>query len=162
MPDQHVQQDHLHFLQKKIGEIRIAMFRPEMDSELQLPHNIVSTIKTDDDGNIWFFTSCNGQYAKNIDPNFYAYLDYNQKGGAYRLCISGKATIVQDDPADHASRLHAHNSISNQVVLIKMKIMHAEYFENKALQSTSSFKTRIRDFFTEIFTSHHYRQFDFS
>lgn len=157
-----LQQDHLLFLQRKIGETRVAMFRPEMDSELQLPHNIISTIKTDDDGNIWFFTSCNGNYAKNIDQHFYAYLDYNQKGGAYRLCIGGKASIVQDDPADHASRLHTHHGINDNIVLIKLKMMHVEYFENKLLQHTSSFKTRIMDFFSEMFNSHHYRQFDFS
>lgn len=157
-----VQQDHLEFLQRKIGEIKVAMFRPEMDSELQLPHNIVSTIKTDEDGNIWFFTSCNGKYAKNIDQEFFAYLDYNQKGGAYRLCISGKASIVQGDPADHVARLHTHYGMSDNIVLVKLKMMHVEYFENKLLQNESSLKTRIVDFFSEMFNSHHYRQFDFS
>ena len=150
------QDDNLTFLQRKIGEIKVAMFKAEIDSELQLPNNIVSTLKTDNDGNIWFFTSCNGKYAKNIDKSFYAYLDYYQKGGAYRLRVSGRASIVQDDPM-HASEI---KPTKDNIALIQFKIMHAEYFENKAL-ATSSLKTRIKDFFTEIFSSHNYREFDF-
>lgn len=151
------QDDNLSFLQRKIGEIKVAMFRSEINCELQLPTNIISTLKTDNDGNIWFFTSCNGKYAKNIDKSFYAYLDYYQKGGAYRLRVSGKASIVQDDPMAHASEI---KPTKDNIALIQFKIMHAEYFENKSL-ATSSLKTRIKDFFTEIFSSHNYREFDF-
>ena len=151
------QDDNLIFLQRKIGEIKVAMFKSEINSELQLPTNIVSTLKTDNDGNIWFFTSCNGKYAKNIDKSFYAYLDYYQKGGAYRLRVSGKASIVQDDSMAHAPEI---KPAKDNIALIQFKIMHAEYFENKAL-ATSSLKTRIKDFFTEIFSSHNYREFDF-
>jgi hypothetical protein len=153
--------DNLQFLQKKIGEIKVAMFRAEMNSELQLPNNIISTIKTDDDGNIWFFTSCHGKYAQHLEQNFYAYLDYNQKGGAYRVRISGKASIVPDDTPTHTTSVDK-SRLSDTIVLVRMKMMHVEYFENKTLQATSSFKTRIRDFFTEMFTSHNYKQFDFS
>ena len=151
------QDDNLLFLQRKIGEIKVAMFKAEINSVLSLPNNIVSTLKTDNDGNVWFFTSCNGKYAKNIDESFYAYLEYYQKGGAYRLRISGKASIVQDDPMADASTV---TNCKDNFALIKFKIMHAEYFENKAL-ATSSFKTRIKDFFTDIFSSHNYREFDF-
>ena len=147
--------DNLSFLQKKISEIKVAMFKADIDSVLQLPNNIVSTLKTDSDGNIFFFTSCNGKHAKNIDKGFYAYLEYYQKGGAYRLRVSGKASIVPDDSVAHATEMN------DNIVLISFKIMHAEYFENKALMPTSSFKTRVKDFFTEIFSSHNYRKFDF-
>lgn len=150
------QDDNLLFLQRKIGEIKIAMFKAEMDSVLQLPNNIISTLKIDGDGNIWFFTSCNGKYAQNIDESFYAYLEYYQKGGAYRLRVSGKASVVQDDPMAHTAEINSKDNF----ILIKFKIMHAEYFENKSLV-TSSFKTRVKDFFTDIFTSHNYREFDF-
>ena len=72
--------ERLEFLQKKITELRVALFKAEINTELQLPNNIVSTIKADNKGNIWFFSSCNGNYAKNIDKSFYAYLEYYQKG----------------------------------------------------------------------------------
>lgn len=146
----------LLFLQKKIKEIKIARFKTEIDSGLQLPNNIVSTLKIDDDGNIWFFSSCKGQHAKNIDQDFYAHLEYYQKGGAYRIRTSGKATIIQDESFTHSCDSKANYNL----VLIRFKIMNAEYFENKSLL-TSSLKTRVKDFFTEMLYSQHYRKFDF-
>jgi len=152
--------DNLQFLQKKIGEIKVAMFKAEMNSVLQLPNNIISTIKTDGDGNVWFFTSCNGKYAQNIDKEFYAYLEYNQKGGAYRLRISGKAVVVPDTTPTYTTAVGTQ--LSDSIVLVKLKMMHVEYFENKNLVTTSSFKTRVKDFFTDIFFSHNYKEFNFS
>ena len=150
--------ENLLFLQKKIGEIKIARFSAEIDAGLQLPNNIISTLKTDSDGNIWFFSSCRGEHAKNIDQDFYAYLEYYQKGGAYRLRTGGRATIIQDETVPYYTK--SKNSIDN-LVLIRFKIMTAEYFEEKALQ-TSSLKTRVKDFFTEMLYSQRYRKFDFA
>ena len=136
--------ENLLFLQKKIGEIKIARFSAEIDAGLQLPNNIVSTLKTDSDGNIWFFSSCRGEHAKNIDQDFYAYLEYYQKGGAYRLRTGGRATIIHDETVPYYTK--SKNSIDN-LVLIRFKIMTAEYFEERSLH-TSSLKTRVKDFFT--------------
>ena len=150
--------ENLLFLQKKIGEIKIARFSAEIDAGLQLPNNIVSTLKTDSEGNIWFFSSCRGEHAKNIDQDFYAYLEYYQKGGAYRLRTGGRATIIQDETVPYYPK--SKNSINN-LVLIRFKIMTAEYFEEKSLH-TSSLKTRVKDFFTEMLYSQRYRKFDFA
>lgn len=150
--------ENLLFLQKKIGEIKIARFSAEIDAGLQLPNNIVSTLKTDSDGNIWFFSSCRGEHAKNIDQDFYAYLEYYQKGGAYRLRTGGRATIIQDETVPYYTK--SKNSIDN-LVLIRFKIMTAEYFEEKSLH-TSSLKTRVKDFFTDMLYSQRYRKFDFA
>ena len=150
--------ENLLFLQKKIGEIKIARFSAEIDAGLQLPNNIVSTLKTDSDGNIWFFSSCRGEHAKNIDQDFYAYLEYYQKGGAYRLRTGGRATIIQDETVPYYTK--SKNSIDN-LLLIRFKIMTAEYFEEKSLH-TSSLKTRVKDFFTDMLYSQRYRKFDFA
>lgn len=149
---------NLSFLQKKIGEIKIARFNTGIDPGFQLPDNIISTLKTDDEGNIWFFSSCKGEHAKNIDKDFYASLEYYQKGSAYRICMGGRATVMQNEPASHFSKTKAS---SNELVLIRFKMMKVEYFENRSL-FTSSLKTRIKDFFSDMIFSQHYRKFDFS
>ena len=142
----------LRFLQKKIGEIKIAMFKAEVDPVLQLlPNNIVSTLKTDDEGNIWFFTAYKGKLKKAIINSFPACLEFYQKGGA-RICTSGKADIIPDDAM---MQFPGDNN-----VLIRFKIMHAKYFKNKSL-TYSSLKTRVKDFFTDLFSSPNYREFDF-
>src|SRR5665647_2040618 len=110
--------DNLLFLENKIQQIKMAMFRAEIDSELQLPNNIISTIKTDSDGNIWFFTSCNGEYAKNIDKHFFAYLEYYQKGQDFRLRLSGKASIVEGDSEAATSAIKTNSPINGSIVLI--------------------------------------------
>ena len=150
--------ENLLFLQKKIGEIKIARFKAELDSEFQLPDNIIATLKTDDEGNIWFFSSCKGEHAKNIDKDFYAYLEYYQKGGAYRLRTGGRATIIQDETIPYFNK--SKKSIDN-LVLIRFKMMTAEYFEERSLH-TSSLKTRVKDFFSEMLYSQRYRKFDFA
>lgn len=63
-----------------------------MNSELQLPNNIIQTLKVDDDGHIWFLTSCTGDHAQNIARSFYAYLDYYKRvlNAGFRL-VAGLA-----------------------------------------------------------------------
>ncbi|MEP7255313.1 MAG: pyridoxamine 5'-phosphate oxidase family protein [Ferruginibacter sp.] len=149
--------ENLSFLQKKINEIKIARFKTGIDPGFQLPDNIISTLRTDDEGYIWFFSSCKGGHAKNIDKDFYASLEYYQKGSAYHICLGGKATVIHDESISHFSKTKAS---SNNQILIRFKMMKAEYFESRSLH-TSSLKTRIRDFFSDIFFSQHYRRFDF-
>jgi general stress protein 26 len=145
--------EHLGFLQRKIAEIKIALFKAEIkEAGVPLPNNIISTFKTDMEGNVWFFTSCNAQFIRDIKKDFHASLDYYQKGGAYRLQVTGRASIIHDAPG-----------ISNSnVTLVKLKILHAEYFENKLVMASSSLKTRVKDFFSKLFLSHNYREFNFS
>jgi len=134
---------NLNFLREKIGEIKIAMFKAEIDSVLQLPNNIISTIKTDDDGNIWFFTSCtNDDYAKNINDHFYAYLEYYQKGSECRLRIGGKASIVKSDNE------FIDSPLKEKVVLVKLNIMQAEYFEKKF---TTPLNGKIMNILSQLF-----------
>jgi general stress protein 26 len=149
--------ENLKFLMQKTQEIKIALFKAEISSLLRLPNNIITTLKTDSDGNIWFFTSCNGNYAKNIDKSFYAYLEYYQKGTDSRLRISGKASICEDDPEAYTSI--SNKSLPGNQVLIKLKILEAEYFENKPIVTTS-FKETCRNFFYQLFYGHTYKQFD--
>ncbi|HAZ92481.1 MAG TPA: hypothetical protein DCX70_03550, partial [Chitinophagaceae bacterium] len=80
---------NLEFLKERIKEIKIALFRSESYSELQLPNNVISTLQMDNDGNIWFFTSCAGDYADNVEKSFFASLDYYKKGTDCRIRVSG-------------------------------------------------------------------------
>ena len=115
--------DNLLFLEDKIREIKMAIFKPEINTELKLPNSVISTIKTDSNGNIWFLTSCNGTYKKSIDSNFFAYLDYHQKGQGCRLRLSGKALIVEEDNEGNSPIAGADLSADANIVLIKFKIL---------------------------------------
>jgi general stress protein 26 len=152
--------DNLHFIKEKIHEFKTAMFRAEMDSELQLPNNIISTFKTDDEGNVWFFTSCKGAYAQHLDQDFFAHLQYYRKGQDSCLKLNGRASIVKEE-ADNTATDHNASSGNNNFVLIRFKILHAEYCENKQI-TTASVKEKLKTFFSDIFISNTHRIYDFT
>ncbi len=154
------QDENLVFLKEKINEIKIALFKSEINSELQLPNNIIQTLRVEEDGTIWFFTTCNGNYAKFLDKSFYAYLSFYKKDTGCRLNLSGKAKVIDNnnDLLDVNEDLGAKAYTS---ILVKMKIMQAEYCENKntpAISLTQKIKTAINS----IFVSPNHRFYNFS
>lgn len=152
---------NLAFLQEKIKDIKIALFKSEMNSELQLPNNIIETLKVEEDGYIWFFTSCIGDHAKNLDRSFYAYLDFYKKGTDCRIQLSGKATIVEDDNGDFLTISNYSKSTAARLVLVKMKIMQAEYFENRQTLNLS-WKEKVIGAFNNLFFQDAHRVYDFN
>ncbi len=153
--------DNLDFLKQKINSIKIALFKSEFNSELHLPNNIIQTIKVEDDGTVWFFTSCNGDYAKYIDRSFYAHLDYYKKGTDCRLQVSGKANIVEDDNEEFSAGNIYETGAYGKLVLVKLKIMQAEFFEI-GTQPTSSWADRIKNMINHLFPAPTHRIYDFS
>ncbi len=135
----------LSFLKEKIEDIRIALFKAEIASVLRLPNNIISTLKVDDDGHIWFYTSCNGMYAHEVDKEFFAYLDYYQKGRDSRLRVSGRTCIVEGCGADAAT-------VESNLILLKMKIMQAEYYGADA-EKQQTWIGKIKTTFTELLST---------
>ena len=136
----------LPFLREKIENIRIALFKAETASVLRLPNNIISTLKVDNEGYIWFYTSCNGKYAPQVDKEFFAYLDYYQKGRDSRLRVSGRTCIVEGCGAD-ASAVDNSN-----LLLLKMKIMQAEYFGSDT-EKQQTWMSKIKTTFTELLST---------
>ncbi|MEJ7625491.1 MAG: pyridoxamine 5'-phosphate oxidase family protein [Ferruginibacter sp.] len=153
--------ENLVFLKEKIKDIKVALFKSEINSELQLPNNIIQTLKVEDDGTIWFFTSCNGDHAKSIEKTFYAYLDYYKKGTECRLQLSGKANIVDDESDGFLTMSNYSKSTASRLVLVKMKIMQAEYFENKLPQNIT-WKEKMKGAFNQLFFNPAHRVYDFS
>ncbi len=139
----------LSFLREKIQDIKVALFKSEINSEITLPNNIIQTISTDADGHVYFFTSCKGNYAAQIDLPFYAYLDYHKKNSDIRLRVSGKAVIVREDSDVAADENIDHGVNSRSVVLVKMKIMQAEYFGQQ--QQHTSLTQKIKATINHLF-----------
>ncbi len=151
---------HLVFLRDKIKDIRVALFKSEINSELSLPNNVVETIHTDNEGNIFFFTSCNGNYAAQINLPFYAYLDYHKKGTDTRLKISGKAVIVNEEKNAADPEIEERGIASRSVVLVKMKIMQAEFSGEPVEENT--WTRKIKSTFNHLFFPSSEQQYIFN
>ncbi|MEO5967248.1 MAG: pyridoxamine 5'-phosphate oxidase family protein [Ferruginibacter sp.] len=161
----YINDSNLEFLKNKISNIKVALFKSEMNSELQLPNNIIQVIKMDDSGNIWFFTSCIHQQAGNLNRNFYAYLDFYRKGFDERLKISGRATIVNEDEMNESLFSKSNYSIGTapRLVLVKLNIMQAEYLESRLpIENNESIINKIKSAFLQTFFSPSHKIFDFS
>lgn len=147
--------EDLLFLKQKIEDIKIALFKAETDSILRLPNNIISTLKADENGYIWFFTSCTGPYVQYLDKELYVSLDYYKKENNCRLIINGKAYIEIDNTE------FSKEASYDKMVLLKVKILKAEYSENKTL-STLSLKEKIKTAINYIMAVDTHRMYDFS
>ncbi len=155
----HYNDTHLTFLREKIMETKVAIFKSEINSVLSLPTNVIQTLSVDEEGNIYFFTACNGNYANNIDLPFYAYLDYHKKGFENRLRISGKAVIVKDENIDAEETIQLDGVTAKSIVLIKMKIMQAEFI-GQTTHTNQSWPQKLKSTINNIFfpsAEHHYK-----
>ena len=153
--------NNLAFLKEKINLIKIALFKSEINSELQLPNNIIQTLRVEDDGTVWFFTTCNQNHARFINKSFYAYLDYYKKDTGCRLQLSGKAQIVDNEYDNTFCDWNGASKEGYTSVLIKMKLMQAEFFENK-ISTDFSWPEKIKNAFNSLFISPSHRSYHFS
>ena len=127
-------QQQFSFLQDKIREIGSAIFFNLSDSILKLPTSIVTTLKVDEYGFVWFFVQRPKQSLKEFETEFPVRLDFYKKGKAYFLQVSGKGWVVTD-PEEMNSFVtlpeETRQLAMNEMVFVKVKIMKAEYFETK-------------------------------
>jgi general stress protein 26 len=125
----------LNFLQEKIQEIGSAIFFNLSDSVLKLPTSIVTTLKVDDYGYVWFFIQKPRQSLKEFEREFPVRLDFFRKGKSCFLQVNGKAWMVNDPEEMNAfvSIPETGESLpASEMVLVKVKIMKAEYYETKS------------------------------
>ena len=151
---------NIEFLRKKIVEIKTALFRSESDADLKLPDNIIRTLRVEDDGTVWFFTTCNGNYARFINKPFYATLAYYKKDTGCSIQLGGNATVVEND---YKSPFHNRRNDEDayKIVLVKMKIIQAGVFENKSFGNIS-WAERMRTVINNLFIAGPQRVYNFS
>jgi general stress protein 26 len=149
----------LQFLQEKIKEINSAIFFNLSDAVLKFPTTIVSTLKVDDYGYVWFLVKKPKQNINQFETEFPVRLDYFKKGTDYFLQIMGKAWVITDpeevnlftSATEEMSRQDADDS-----VLVKVKMMKADFQQTQSRNSNSWWANAKYYFFT-WFRSSDYR-----
>jgi hypothetical protein len=123
----------LPFLREKIQELKNALFFSQNSSLLRMPTTIVSILKVDELGQLWFFVPRPQQALHEFDREFPVRLEFFRKGKGFYLHITGKAYIV-NDPEDVNSLLFddLKERICGDMVLIKVKMGKADYFDTVA------------------------------
>ncbi len=143
------QNQQLNFLQEKIQQIGSAIFFNQSDSVLKLPTSLVNTIKVDDYGYVWFFVKKPHQNIQEFDNGFPARMDFFRKGVDYFLQVSGKGWVVTD-PEEVSAFFELNEDLDSglmkEMVLVKVKMIKAEYFETQARLKATWWKNTVNHF----------------
>ena len=130
----------LSFLQEKIREIGSALFFNLSESVLKLPTSIVSTLKVDDYGFVWFFVQKPTQQLTEFEQEFPAKLDFYRKGKGYFLQVTGKGFVITD-PEEMNALVDLPEEMkklaNNKYALVKVKIQKAECYETASSTKAS-------------------------
>lgn len=123
-------QSDLHFLQQKIQDLKNALFFSQNNSLLKIATTIVSVLKVDELGQMWFFVPRPQQALHEFDREFPVRLEFFRKGKEFFLHVSGKAFIVTD-PEEINGLVHEdiRELTDSHLVLIRVKMLKADYFE---------------------------------
>ena len=148
----------LNFLQEKIEEIGSAIFFNLSDSVLKLPTSIVSTLKVDDFGFVWFLIQKPKQSLGEFEKEFPVRLDFFRKGTSFFLQVMGKGWVVTDpeemNGLDGLPEEAKYLAIS-EMVLVKVKIMKAEYYEKTPVGRQSWWQNTVNSISTWFRTGHY-------
>jgi hypothetical protein len=133
-----IHQPDLRFLREKILDLKNAIFFSQHTSLLRMATMIVSIAKVDELGQMWFFVPRPVQALHEFDREFPVRLEFFKKGRQFFLHVSGKAFIVTD-PEEVNSLVHddIREKASDHLVLIKVRMLKADYFETPAEGSTA-------------------------
>jgi general stress protein 26 len=139
----------LNFLREKIQELRNALFFSQNSSLLRMSTTIVSIMKVDDLGQIWFFVPRPSQALQEFDREFPARLECFRKGKKFFLHLTGKAFIVTDPEEINGLVFEEiRERVADHMVLIKVKMTKADYFETYTPADHSGwwreFRTQLR------------------
>ncbi len=149
----------LNFLQERIEEIGSALFYNLSDAVLKLPTSVVTSLKVDDYGFVWFCVNKPPQHLTEFEQEFPVKLDFYKKGAGYFLQVMGKGFVV-NDPEEMNSFVTLPEEIkklaNNTVALVKVKIQKAEYYETRTAGNTSWWQSAF-GYITTWFKNNQYR-----
>jgi hypothetical protein len=132
-----LQHSDLCFLQEKIQDLRSALFFSQNSSLLKISTTIVTILKADEFGQVWFFVPRPVQALQEFDREFPAKLEFFRKGRRFFLHITGRAFIVTD-PEEINGLFYddIKEKAADHLVLIRVKMLKADYFESMPVRSS--------------------------
>lgn len=127
-----MQATDISFVQTQITRIGTALSFCDHDSRLNFPAYIITALKTDDAGEIWFFISRAGENPAMQHASFGAHLEFYRKGYPFFMRVSGMATV--EDPAGRMQELmgksfRVHEAVLEDILLVRVKMGSVFYKE---------------------------------
>ena len=143
-------QNQLNFIISKIEDLHTAVLHNCSNGVLNIPSAIVNTLHVDNTGCIWFTIFRPKQYVSEFDRRFPVVLNYYQKGRPFYLNIQGMARMVIDPEEINSLPAEVGTQMSDDKILICVKITSATYHERKLSQPKNPLY-QLKDFVFSMF-----------
>lgn len=127
---------NLQFIREKISHVRTAVMYSMSNSLIRLPNGIVSAVKVDEEGQLWFV--CRGTIMKEYEQSFPVRLCFYRKGVDYSVEVSGKAVIVNNNYSKNPDA-------DEKNLLIRMNMMNIEYREPNTRKPKNKFEVFLEN-----------------
>ena len=127
-------ENNLCFIKDRIGEIRSAILHCMSDELIKIPSSIITVLRVDENGQLWFFVKRPAQVMFDHEKSFPARLQFYRKGKPFFLHVTGYAGVSDNKEAinEFTNLEKETEDIAMQnLMLIKLKMTKAEYYEQK-------------------------------
>jgi hypothetical protein len=114
--------NNLGEIREKIYQLRTAIMYSMSNEVCKLPNSIVTALRVDDEGQLWFLCPKPLQAVAEFEDSFPVRLHFYHKGVFFHLEVSGKASIVNDNYLSSEHR-------GAEQMLVRMSMSTVEYTE---------------------------------
>ena len=147
--------NEIGFIATRIKQLQNAVLHSYPNEELSLPDITVHAIDVDDLGCVWFTILKSGDQKKLLSKPFYVSLNFFKDSLPFFLNISGVAEFITDkDAIDQLPRFIVSN-VTEDRLLVCVKIMNAEYFEQEKPGEQNWFQ-KCKSIFASVFVNEDY------
>jgi general stress protein 26 len=137
---------NLQFIREKIYQLRSAIMYSMSNELVKIPNSIVTAVKVDEEGQLWFVSKSHLQNLAQCEQSFPVRLHFFRKGTNFFVVVSGKAFIVNNADA----QLNSHGTLGDdqeKSILIKMSMNDIEYTEPEARREKNKLEIFLENSF---------------
>lgn len=146
---------NLEFIRSRIYEIRTALLYSLSDEIIKLPTSLISVLKVDEKGQIWFLMNRPPKLMEKNEQKFPARLQFYRKGKPFYMQVSGRAALVENMAAlSHlfSATRTIRKAVSHNLIVVKLKMDNVEYHEKTvAGKPMSTAKKILQYLYTSVF-----------
>jgi general stress protein 26 len=164
-PETMASENNLCFIKERIGEIGSAILYCMSNELIKIPACIITVLKVDEEGQLWFFVKRPMQKLYDHEKSFPARLQFYRKGKPFFIHVTGHAGINENGKTINnftGLEKQTEDMAMQNLLLIKLKMTKAEYYESK-----TSFpkRNRLQNIFQSLYSalfkpSNTYRPFE--
>lgn len=129
-----MQQNNIHFLQKRIFDIGSALMSNESNAGYKFPTTIINALKIDGQGNLYALIQQPEKQFQEEELTFPTQLKFYRKGKPFHINVSGTAFLISDIGLLN-TLLHVEGNEKfrndNNAMVVKVKMEEIAYFEWK-------------------------------